>query len=99
MGGWRLEAEGRGRRRDLRSGAVHAVARLELMGHFADFWAATGAAAQAAPVGDPPLGRNMMLVLCCCVVWCGGILSKDPNSICDCERMHVACMMLAVVTY
>jgi hypothetical protein len=55
MGGWWLEAEGRGRRRDLRPGAVHVVARLELMGHFTDFWAATGAAAQAAPVGDPPL--------------------------------------------
>jgi hypothetical protein len=53
VGGWRLELEGRGRRSD--RGTVHAVARLELMGLFADFLAATGAAAQAAPVGDPPL--------------------------------------------
>jgi hypothetical protein len=27
-------------------------------------------------------------LLCCVVYWCGGILSKDQNSICDCEGMH-----------
>jgi hypothetical protein len=59
-----IELEGRGRRSGLRrggGGGVHAVARLELMGLFANFWAATEAAAQAAPVGDPPR--------LCVIVW------------------------------
>jgi hypothetical protein len=62
VGGWRLEArswrvEGGGA-----TGAIHAVARLKLMGLFTDFWGATVPVAQAAPIGDPPLEVILLVV-------------------------------------